>query len=123
MKYLFALILLAGFFITPTFAQEEVKNPSLIIETLEIPAEEFNQVLRDAPIIELDGVHAVSWQVTIDNNLLYANPNGNAVFRLYDQESRDEFIEIGMGPQPENKFWVAVKTPKEGYIVIFRDLD
>ena len=123
MKYLFALILLAGFFITPTFAQDEVKNPSLIIETLEIPAEEFNQVLRDAPIIELDGVHSVSWQVTIDNNLLYANPNGNAVFRLYDQESRDEFIEIGMGPQPENKFWVAVKTPKEGYIVIHRSLE
>jgi hypothetical protein len=50
-KYLFALILLAGFFITPTFAQEEVKNPSVIIETLEIPAEKFNQVLRDAPIV------------------------------------------------------------------------
>ena len=124
MKYLFALILLAGFFITPTFAQEEVKNPSLIIETLEIPAEEFNQVLRDAPIIELDGVHAVSWQVTIDNNLLYANPNGNAVFRVYNQDlPGTEFIEIGMGPQPDNKLWVAVQTPKEGYIIIHRNLE
>ncbi len=122
MKYLFALILLVGFIITPAFAQE-VKNPTLIIESIEIPAEEFNRVLRDAPIIPLGGVHAVSWQVTVDNNLLYANPDGNAVLRLYDHETSDEFIEVGMGPQPDNKFWVAVKTPKEGYVVVHRDLD
>jgi len=34
-----------------------------------------------------------------------------------------QLIEIGMGPQPDNKFWVAVTTPKEGYIVVHRDLD
>ncbi|HJJ22872.1 MAG TPA: hypothetical protein OQH54_04060 [Nitrosopumilus sp.] len=122
MKYIFTIILLAVFFITPAFAQE-MKNPSVIIDTLEIPAEEFNVVLRDAPIIPLDDIHGISWQVTIDNNLLYANPNGNAVLRIYDQESSDEFIEIGMGSKPDNKLWVAVKTPKEGYIVIFRDLE
>jgi hypothetical protein len=62
--------------------------------------------------------------VTIDNNLLYANPNGDAVLKIYNQDlSGTEFIEIGMGSQPDNKLWVAVKTPKEGYIVIFRDLD
>ena len=66
---------------TPAFAQD-VKNPSLIIDTIEIPADEFNRVLRDAPIVMLDSVHAVSWQATIDNNLLYANPNGNAVFQV-----------------------------------------
>lgn len=122
MKYLFAIILLAGIFVYPAFAQEN-KNPSLIIDTLEIPSDEFNTVLREAPIRVLDDVHAVSWQVTIDNNLLYANPLGNAVLRLYDQENRDEFIEVGMGPQPDNKFWVAVQTPKEGYVVVHRDLD
>jgi hypothetical protein len=121
-KYLFAIILLAGIFVFPAFAQEN-KNPSLIIDTLEIPSDEFNTVLREAPIRILDDVHAVSWQVTIDNNLLYANPLGNAVLRLYDQENRDEFIEVGMGPQPDNKFWVAVQTPKEGYVVVHRDLD
>ena len=57
MKYLFAIVLLAGFFTTPAFAQE-MKNPSVIIDTIEIPAEEFNIVLRDAPIIPLDDVHA-----------------------------------------------------------------
>jgi len=122
-KYLFALVLLAGFFITPAFAQD-MNNPSVIIDTIEIPAEEFNRVLRDAPIIPLDDVHAISWQVTIDNNLLYANPNGDAVLKIYNQDlSGTEFIEIGMGSQPDNKLWVAVKTPKEGYIVVFRDLD
>jgi len=122
-KYLFALVLLAGFFITPAFAQD-MNNPSVIIDTIEIPAEEFNRVLRDAPIVPLDDVHAISWQVTIDNNLLYAHPNGDAVLKIYNQDlSGTEFIEIGMGSQPDNKLWVAVKTPKEGYIVIFRDLD
>ena len=122
MKYLFIAILFLGFFISPVFAQEE-KNPSLIIDTLEIPSDEFNTVLREAPIRILDDVHAVSWQVTIDNNLFYANPEGNAVFRIYDQETHDEFIEVGMGPEPDNKFWVAVQTPKEGYIVVHSDLD
>ena len=122
MKYLFTIILLAGISVYPAFAQE-TNNPSLIIDTLEIPSDEFNTVLREAPIRVLDDVHAVSWQVTIDNNLVYANPEGNAVLRLYDQETQDEFIEVGMGPKPDNKFWVAVQTPKEGYIVVHSDLD
>jgi len=111
-----------GFLITPAFAQE-VKNPSLIIDSVEIPADNFNSVLRDAEIVKLDDVHAVSWQVTIDNNLLYANPDGNAVLRLYNQDSEDRFIEVGMGSKPDNKFWVAVTTEKEGYIVVHKDLD
>ena len=93
------------------------------METIEIPAKEFNTVLRNAPIIPLDNNHGISWQVTIDNNLLYANPEGHAVFRIYDKENNDEFIEVGMGPQPDNKFWIAVQTPDEGYIVVHRDLD
>jgi len=122
-KYLIVIILLAGFFITPAFAQD-MKNPSVIIDLIEIPAEEFNIVLRDTPIIPLDDIHGVSWQVTIDNNLLYANPNGDAVLRIYNHDpSGTEFIEVGMGSQPDNKLWVAVKTPKEGYIVVHRDLE
>ena len=122
MKYLFVIVLLIGFIISPVFAQE-AKNPSLVIDSLEIPAEEFNVVLRDAPIVKLDDIHAISWQVTIDNNLIYSNPDGTAVIRFYEQEGDGQLIEIGMGPQPDNKFWVAVTTPKEGYIVVHRDLD
>jgi len=121
-KYFLILILFAGFLITPAFAQEE-KNPSLIIDQIEIDAEEFNTVLRDSKIVNLDEIHAISWQVTIDNNLLYANPNGNAVLRFYDQQYDDRFIEVGMGPQPHNKFWIAVTTPKEGYIIVHKDLE
>ena len=80
-------------------------------------------MLRDAEIVKLDDIHAVSWQVTIDNNLLYANPDGNAVLRLYHQDSDDRFIEVGMGSKPDNKFWVAVTTEKEGYIIVHKDLD
>ncbi|WP_148680248.1 hypothetical protein [Nitrosopumilus maritimus] len=111
-----------GIFVSPVFAQE-VKNPSLIIETIEIPAKEFDTIQREASIVELDNIHAISWQVTIDNNLNYVNSEGNAVFRLYDTNSEDKFIEIGMGSKPEDKFWVAVQTPKEGYVVVHKDLE
>lgn len=121
MKYLVWLVVL-GFFFVPVYAQEYT-NPSLIIDTVEVPFDDFNRVQRDAPIIPMDNIHAVSWQVTIDNNLLYANPNGNAVLRLYDVEDADKFIEVGMGAQPDHKYWVAVQTPKEGYIVVHRDLE
>ena len=122
MRYLFLLVLLAASLVSPAFAQE-LTNPSLIIDTIEIPSDEFNRLLRDSPIVPLDDVHSISWQVTIDNNLLYANPNGNAVLRLYDKATHDEFVEVGMGSQPDHKFWVAVKTPKEGYVVVHKDLD
>ena len=122
MKYLFVILLFLGFSITPVFAQD-MQNPSLIIDTIEIPANDFNKVLRDASVINLNEVHAISWQVTIDNNLIYANPDGNAIFRIYDDESTDEFIEVGMGSQPDNIFWVAVQTPKEGYVVVHKDLE
>ena len=121
MKYILYLLAL-GLFATPAFAQEYT-NPSLIIDTIEVPHTEFNTVLRDAPIIQMERLHEVSWQVTIDNNLLYANPNGNAVLRLYDNVNPEKLIEVGMGAQPDHKFWVAVQTPKEGYIIVHRDLE
>ena len=106
----------------PAFGQE-LKNPSLIIDTIEVPAEEFNKISRDSNIVQMDRVHAVSWQVTIDNNLLYSNPNGNAVLKLYDKKDPTKIVEVGMGAKPSNKFWVAVQTPKEGYIVIHSNLE
>lgn len=119
MKYI--ILVLLGFFFAPVYAQEYT-NPSLIIDTIEVPFDEFNVVQRDSTTVTLDRIHEVSWQVTIDNNLLYANPNGNAVLRFYDVNS-DKFIEVGMGAQPDYKYWVAVQTLKEGYIVVHRDLE
>jgi len=121
MRYLIVLIFLFGFFMMPVFAQE-VKNPSVIIETIEIPFQDFNKVSRDATIVELESDHAISWQLTVDNNLVYANPNGNAVIKFYDKNS-EKFVEIGMGSPPDKKFWVAVNTIKEGYVVVQSNLE
>lgn len=121
MKYLLVLIFFFGFLITPVFAQDQ-KNPSVIIETIEIPFDDFNKVSRDAVIFDLENDHSISWQLTIDNNLVYANPNGNAVFKFYDKNS-DKFVEIGMGAPPDEKFWVAVNTEREGYVVVQSDLE
>jgi hypothetical protein len=121
MKHLIAVILLFGFLITPAFAQE-AKNPSVIIEILEIPFGDFNKISRDAIIIDLENDHKISWQITIDNNLGYANPNGNGVFKFYDKNS-DKFVEIGMGAPPHEKFWVAANTEREGYVVVQSDLE
>ena len=121
MKYLAMIILFSGFLFVPVFGQE-VKNPSIIIETIEISSNDFNTISRDAPKVDLGNTHAISWQITIDNNLVYNNPEGNAVIKFYDKNS-DKFIEIGMGAPPDEKFWVAVNTEKEGYIVVQRDLE
>jgi hypothetical protein len=121
MKHLIAVILLFGFLITPAFAQE-AKNPSVIIEILEIPFSDFNKISRDAIIIDLENDHKISWQITIDNNLGYTNPNGNGVFKFYDKNS-DKFVEIGMGAPPHEKFWVAANTEREGYVVVQSDLE
>jgi len=121
MRSLITLIFLSGFLITPVFAQE-VKNPSVILDTIEIPFDDFNKISRDAKIIDLENDHAISWQLTIDNNLVYANPNGNGVFKFYDKNS-DKFVEVGMGAPPDEKFWVAVNAEREGYVVVQRDLD
>ena len=56
MRYLFAIILISGIFTTPAFAQEV--NPSLIIDEIEIPSEEFNRVLRDAPTVSYTHLRA-----------------------------------------------------------------
>ena len=114
------LILLSG--TSPAFSQEQ-KNPSLIIDNLEIPWYEFNKVGRDAEIVNLEKEHSTSWQVTIDNNLAYANENGNGVLRIYDTGIEDKFIEVGMGAQSDHKFWVAVQLPDEGYVVVHNKLD
>ena len=121
MKYLLVLLFTFGFLITPAFAQE-AKNPSVIIETIEIPFNEFNKISRDAIVVDLENDHAISWQITIDNNLVYENPDGNGVFKFYDKNS-DKFVEIGMGAPPHEKFWVAANTEREGYVVVQSDLE
>ncbi len=110
---IFFLILLI-----PAYGQTQ-QNPSLTLETIEISGNDFNTVSRDAIVVDLEKPHTVSWQVTIRNDLNYANPDGNSVIRFYDFVNPEKFIEIGMGSQPDDKFWIAVQIPDDpGYVVV-----
>ncbi len=116
-----ALVVLSAFL--PAYAQEP-KNPSLQIGTISVPPDDFNRVAREAVVTPLDEIHAISWQVTIDNDLIYENPDGNAVLRIYDQVMPEKFVEVGMGSLPERKFWLAVQIPdEEGYVVVHYTLE
>ena len=118
MKLILVLFLVFSIGLVPAFAQSQ-QNPSLVLQNIEIPASDFNVVGRDTIIEELEKPHIVSWQITIRNELLYANPNGNAVVRFYDDAEPEKFFEIGMGSPPEEKFWVAVQIPDDpGYVVV-----
>lgn len=118
MKLIMAIMLVFSIGFVPAFAQSQ-QNPSLVLQTIEIPAHDFNTVGRDSIIVDLEKPHTISWQVTIRNDLLYANPNGNAVVRFYDENIPEKFVEIGMGSPPEEKFWIAVQIPDDpGYVVV-----
>ncbi len=114
MKFLILLLLIG--LIIPAYAQEEYANPSLLLESISVPPQDFNKIREDTKIIPLNHGHPVSWQVTIQNDLIYSNPNGNAILRLYDAKIENKFVEIGMGSPPERKFWVALNFPEEGYL-------
>lgn len=123
MKLFITLLLVFSIGLVPAFAQSQ-QNPSLVLETIEIPAHYFNTVGRDTIIVDFEKPHIISWQVTIRNDLLYANPNGNAVVRFYDKNTPEKFLEIGMGSPPENKFWIAVLIPDDpGYVVVHSKLE
>lgn len=121
-KFHLIVIFLMILVVNPIYAQE-TKNPSLTLHTEKIPFSEFNKISRDSQPVTFEKVHAINWQVTIENELLYANPNGNAVLRLYDTDIQDKFIEIGMGSPSDYKFWVAAQLPDTGYVVIHNMLE
>lgn len=122
MRYGVMVVLTLALAATPAMAQD-MKNPSLKIQEVDVPWFEFNRVGRDASAIRLGEEHAVSWQVTISNDIVYANPLGNAVLRIHDAFDPDKFIEVGMGANPDHKFWLAAQLPREGYVVVHSKLD
>ena len=128
MKYILFLLVLLICTTSPVFAQEpkigdflDPVNPSLFTEKIEIPYHVFNTILRDAEITELENQNPGSWQLSYQNDLLYGNPNGNAVIRIYDVDITDKFLEIGMGSYPDYKYWVAAQVPETGYVLIHAD--
>ena len=103
--------------ILPVYAQIQ-SNPSVHMESVAVPYEKFNVVSSNANSGTFENVHTRNWQLNVENQIAYANPQGDAVIRLYDGEDRTKFIEIGMGSPPDMKFWVAVQNPEIGYTVL-----
>ncbi|MGI0101710.1 MAG: hypothetical protein ACREA7_03835 [Nitrosotalea sp.] len=102
----------------PVYAQEATMNKSVHYDTVEIPAAAFNVIRDNGTVFKLPHEHVTNWQLTMENKLTYANPNGNAIIRLYENTTEQKFIEVGMGSPPNNRLWVAVNTPTDGYFVI-----
>ena len=123
MKYKIPIILFASLLFFPAFGQEKALNDSLSMAKFDINWNDFNIPSRDATIIPFDEIHERTWQVNLENKLLYGNPEGAAVVRLYDANIENKFVEIGMGGIPDRPFWVAVQLPEEGYIVVHDKLE
>ena len=128
MKYI--LIIFLTLTVTPVFAQDpkigdylDSVNPSLLIQETEILYHEFNKIAHDLVIVEFIKSHDGSWQADLENNLMYGNPDGNAVIRIYDAETTDKFFEIGMGSHPNSKYWVAAQVPSTGYVLLHTDYE
>ena len=124
MKYIFLVFLTLT--VTPAFAQDpkigdylDSTNPSLLIHETEISYHDFNKVARNLAIVEFANTHEGSWQAEFQNDLLYGNPNGNAVIRIYDAGTIDKFFEIGMGSHPNNKYWISAQVPETGYVLLY----
>ena len=124
MKYL--LVAFLAFTIVPVFAQEPMigdyldsTNPSLIIQQTEISYLEFNKISSDVVIVEFERMHAGSWQAEFHNDLLYGNPDGDAVIRIYDSDVTNKFFEIGMGSHPRYSYWIAADVPETGYVLLY----
>ena len=125
MKYL--LVIFLAFTIIPVFAQEPIIgdyiqppiNESLIIQQTEISYIEFNKVSSDAAVKEFGTIHPHSWQAEFHNDLLYGNPEGDAVIRIYDSDIPGKFFEIGMGSHPRFSYWIAADVPETGYVLLY----
>ena len=124
MRYLFVIFL--AFTAIPAFAQEPIIgdyvqpiNESLLIKQTEISYLEFNKVSSDAVIKEFESMHPHSWQAELHNDLLYGNPEGDAVIRIYDSENTGKFFEIGMGSHPRYSYWIAADVPETGYVLLY----
>ena len=105
----------------PVYAQQSTMNKSEQYDLVDVPSSAFNVVRDDATVFRLAHEHATNWELEIQNKLVYENPNGNAVIRLYEDLTKQKYIEIGMGSPPDHRFWVAVNTPEDGYFLIHDD--
>ena len=81
LNYKILIIVFATLIISPAFAQQ-TPNLSLSVAKFDIDWDEFNKPARDAVIIPFDDIHDTSWQVNLQNEILYGHSDGTAVIRL-----------------------------------------
>ncbi len=117
MRVLLAVLLLTSS-ILPVYAQEATMNKSERYDSIDVPYSAFNVYTKNATLFKLDHEHVTNWEIEMQNKLQYTNQEGNVVVRLYEDIHTPKFIEIGMGGQPDYRFWVAVNTPEDGYFMI-----
>jgi hypothetical protein len=115
------LVFLLANLLLPACAQQSTMNKSEQYDMVDVPFSAFNVVRNDATVFRLAHEHVTNWQLEIQNKLMYENPNGSAVIRLYEDLSKQKYIEVGMGSPPNHRFWVAVNTPEDGYFLIHDD--
>lgn len=108
---------LAG--MAPAYAQE-FANPSLIFQSIDVPPQDFNRVAADAVIIPFEKSHPINWQITFQNDLIYGNPKGSAIVRLYDANDMEKYVEIGMDAPSERRFWAGFHRADIGYVPAVR---
>lgn len=120
MRTFIIILLLAGSFL-PVYAQQSTMNKSERYDSVDVPYTAFDASRDNATVFKLDHEHITNWQMEMEDKLKYTHPNGNAVIRLYEDLNVPKFIEIGMGAPPDNRFWVAINTPEDGYFVIHEE--
>src|SRR5713226_10032371 len=102
---IFVFVLLLGSTFLPAYAQQPTMNKSERYDFVDVSSDAFNVVKNNATVFKLPHEHVTNWQIEIENKLRYANPDGNAVIRLYEDLNKQKFIEVGMGSPPDYKFW------------------
>jgi|SRR5437867_561219 len=118
MRSLVLVVFLLGSTFLPAYAQQPTMNKSERYDVVDVSSDAFNVVKNNATVFKLPHEHVTNWQIEIENKLRYANPDGNAVIRLYEDLAKQKFIEVGMGSPPDYKFWAAVNTPEDGYFAV-----
>lgn len=100
---------------------QEQLNPSLMIYEKDIQYWNFKHQDEDTKI-KLDAPHSISWQISLLNNLVY-DDDTDTIIRFYDENNENKFIEIGMGGNEKNKFWVGVWLPEHQYLIPYKKLN
>ncbi len=121
MKYYVILIIVFCLTQVCTIYGQKQLNQTVVLSTKNISYDDLNKNLYDEKIIKLENMHSTSWQIKV-NNMLYYENNNDVIIKFYDIDKK-KFIEIGMGGEPENKFWVAAWLYDYEYVIIHKKLE